>query len=164
LIDVARVPLVLAGSARGEEADEAIAALVVRLTPDPDFEVSTDRNAVSLTDAGVDRVEAELGVELFGENSETLAAVNLALHARALDKRDVDYLVVDGRIKLISSSRGLVASLQRWPDGLQVSVEAKENLRTTDNGEILDQLNVQDLIHGHPAVCGMTGTVLAVGD
>src|SRR5699024_349173 len=98
--------LVLAGSARVEDADETIAALVARLTPDTDFEVSTDRNAVSLTDAGVDRVEAELGVELFGENSETLAAVNLALHARALVKRDVDYLVVDGRIKLISSSRG----------------------------------------------------------
>ena len=164
LIDEARVPLVLAGSARVEDADETIAALVARLTPDTDFEVSTDRNAVSLTDAGVDRVEAELGVELFGENSETLAAVNLALHARALVKRDVDYLVVDGRIKLISSSRGRVAELQRWPDGLQAAVEAKENLGTTDSGEILDQMTVEELIHGYTTVCGMTGTALAVGD
>src|SRR5699024_11962981 len=107
-----------------EDADETIAALVARLTPGTDFEVSTDRNAVSLTDAGVDRVEAELGVELFGHNSETLAAVNLALHARELVKRDVDYLVVDGRIELISSSRGRPAELQRWPDGPRAAVEA----------------------------------------
>ncbi|WP_209326048.1 accessory Sec system translocase SecA2 [Brevibacterium renqingii] len=164
LIDEARVPLVLAGSARVEDADETIAALVADLTPETDFEISTDRHAVSLTDAGVDRVEAELGVELFGEDSETLAAVNLALYARALVKRDVDYLVVDGRIKLISSSRGRVAELQRWPDGLQAAVEAKESLGTTDSGEILDQMTVEELIHGYETVCGMTGTALAVGD
>src|SRR5699024_69755 len=114
---------------------------------------STDRNAVSLTDAGVDRVEAELGVELFGHNSETLAAVNLALHARALVKRDVDYLVVDARITLISSSRGRVAELQRWPDGLQAAVEAKESRATTESGEILGQMTVEELIHGYETVC-----------
>src|SRR5699024_10117043 len=124
----------------------------------------TDRNAVSLPDAGVDRVEAELGVELFGHNSETLAAVNLALHARALVKRDVDYLVVDGRIKLISSSRCRVAALQRWPEGLQAAVARQENLGTTDSGEILDQMTVEELIHGYETVCWMTGTALAVGD
>ena len=122
LIDEARVPLVLAGSSSVQDTDAAIAALVSKLSPDTDYEVSADRHAVSLTDAGVDRVEEELDVELFGEDSETLAAVNLALHARALVKRDVDYLVVDGRIKLISSSRGRVAELQRWPDGLQAAV------------------------------------------
>ncbi|WP_181273741.1 accessory Sec system translocase SecA2 [Brevibacterium oceani] len=164
LIDEARVPLVLAGSSSVQDADESIAALVSRLTPGTDFEVSSDRNAVALTDAGVDRVEEELGVELFGEDSETLAAVNIALHARALVKRDVDYLVVDGRIKLISSSRGRVAELQRWPDGLQAAVEAKESLGTTDSGEILDQMTVEELIHGYATVCGMTGTALAVGD
>src|SRR5699024_5156551 len=134
------------------------------LTPGTDFEVSTDRNAVSLTDAGVDRVEAELGVELFGHNSETLAAVNLALHARALVKRDVDYLVVDGRTKLVSSSRGRVAELQRAPDGLQAAGEAKENLGPTDSGEILDQRTVDEPIDGYETAGGMTGTALAVGD
>jgi preprotein translocase subunit SecA len=164
LIDEARVPLVLAGSSSVQDTDAAIAALVSKLSPDTDYEVSADRHAVSLTDAGVDRVEEELDVELFGEDSETLAAVNLALHARALVKRDVDYLVVDGRIKLISSSRGRVAELQRWPDGLQAAVEAKESLDATDSGEILDQMTVEELIHGYETVCGMTGTALAVGD
>ncbi len=164
LIDEARVPLVLAGSASIEDADEKIAALVETLTPGLDYEISPDHRAVSLTDAGITRVEAELDVDLYGEDSSTLAAVNLALYAKTLVKRDVDYLVVDGRIKLISASRGRVAELQRWPDGLQAAVEAKEKVTTTESGEILDQMTVEELIHGYTTVCGMTGTALAVGD
>ncbi len=164
LIDEARVPLVLAGSSSIEDGNERIAALVETLTPDTDYEISPDRRAVSLTDAGVTRVEEELDVELYGNGAADLAAVNLALYAKALVKRDIDYLVVDGRIKLISASRGRVAELQRWPDGLQAAVEAKEKLATTESGEILDQMTVEELIHGYATVCGMTGTALAVGD
>lgn len=164
LIDEARVPLVLAGSASVEDANETIAALVEKLTAGTDYEISPDHRAVSLTDAGVDRVESELDVELFGETASELAAVNLALYAKTLVKRDVDYLVVDGRIKLISASRGRVADLQRWPDGLQAAVEAREKVGTTESGEILDQMTVEELIHGYRTVCGMTGTALAVGD
>ncbi|MCM1012399.1 accessory Sec system translocase SecA2 [Brevibacterium sp. XM4083] len=164
LIDEARVPLVLAGSSTIEDGNERIAALVENLTPGVDYEISPDRRAVSLTDDGVTRVEDELGVELYGDGAADLAAVNLALYAKALVKRDVDYLVVDGAIKLISASRGRVAELQRWPDGLQAAVEAKEKLVTTESGEILDQMTVEELIHGYATVCGMTGTALAVGD
>src|SRR5699024_12594594 len=60
--------------------------------------------------------------------------------------------------------RGRVAELQRWHDGLQAAGEAKENLGTTDSGEIRDQRTVEELIHGYTTVCGMTGTALAVGD
>ncbi|MFC9442376.1 MULTISPECIES: accessory Sec system translocase SecA2 [Brevibacterium] len=164
LIDEARVPLVLAGSSSIEDGNERIAALVETLHPGVDYEISPDRRAVSLTDDGVTRVEDELGVELYGDGAADLAAVNLALYAKALVKRDVDYLVVDGAIKLISASRGRVAELQRWPDGLQAAVEAKEKLVTTESGEILDQMTVEELIHGYATVCGMTGTALAVGD
>lgn len=164
LIDEARVPLVLAGSTSHEAGDAEIAALVAGLVPGEHYEISPDRKAVSLTDAGIDRVEEELDVDLFGDDSATLAAVNLALYASALVHRDVDYLVVDGAIKLISDSRGRVAELQRWPDGLQAAVEVKEHLSTTDSGEILDQMTVEELIHGYDTVCGMTGTAVAVGD
>lgn len=52
--------------------------------------------------------------------------VNLALHAKALPTWDVHYIVVDGQVQLIDASRGRVADLQRWPDGLQAAVEAKK--------------------------------------
>ncbi|HLS32964.1 MAG TPA: accessory Sec system translocase SecA2, partial [Brevibacterium sp.] len=164
LIDEARVPLVLAGSTQKEDADQRVARLVARLDTAEHIEVTEDRRAVSLTPAGIDEVEAALGVDLYGEDTETLAAVNLALYARMLVHRDVDYLVVDGTIKLIDASRGRIAELQRWPDGLQAAVEAKERLETSTSGEILDQMTVEELIHSYTRVCGMTGTALAVGD
>lgn len=164
LIDEARVPLVLAGSTEVQDADEKIAALVTNLEPGLHYEVSDDKQAVSLTDAGVDHIEELLDADLFGEDAQTLAAINIALYAEALVKRDVDYLIVDGQVKLISGSRGRVADLQRWPDGLQAAVEAKEKLKTTESGEILDQMTVEEFIRGYETVCGMTGTALAVGD
>lgn len=164
LIDEARVPLVLAGSTQKEDADQRVARLVARLDPDEHIEVTEDRRAVSLTPAGIDEVESVLEVELYGQDAKTLASVNLALYARMLVHRDVDYLVVDGAIKLIDASRGRIAHLQRWPDGLQAAVEAKEKLETSTSGEILDQMTVEELIHSYTRVCGMTGTALAVGD
>ncbi|WP_349827791.1 accessory Sec system translocase SecA2 [Brevibacterium litoralis] len=164
LIDEARVPLVLAGSSTLEDADAEMAVLAENLVPGVHYEVSADHKAVSLTEEGIEHVEVELDVDLFGEDAATLASLNLALYAKALVKRDVDYLVVDGRIKLVSESRGRIAELQRWPDGLQAAVEAKEKLQTTASGEILDQITVEELIHGYTTVCGMTGTALAVGD
>ncbi|GAA4507524.1 accessory Sec system translocase SecA2 [Brevibacterium yomogidense] len=164
LIDEARVPLVLAGSTKKEDADQRIARLVAQLDVDEHIEVTEDRRAVSLTPAGIDEVEHILGVELYGDDPQALASVNIALYARMLVHRDVDYLVVDGAIKLIDAARGRIAQLQRWPDGLQAAVEAKEKLETSTSGEILDQMTVEELVHSYERVCGMTGTALAVGD
>ena len=93
-----------------------------------------------------------------------LTEVNVALHAHVLLQRDVDYIVRDGTVHLINDSRGRVAQLQRWPDGLQAAVEAKEGIETTETGEVLDTITVQALINRYPTVCGMTGTAVAVGE
>ncbi|WGW13619.1 accessory Sec system translocase SecA2 [Saxibacter everestensis] len=165
LIDEARVPLVLAGSTEIDPADAKIAELVDGLSKDEHYDVSPDGRAVSLTSDGIDLVEEKLGgIELYGDDSETLAAVNLALYAKALVHRDVDYLVHGGRVRLISDSRGRIAQLQRWPDGLQAAIEAKEGLETTESGEILDSITVEELITSYRLICGMTGTAVAVGD
>ncbi len=90
--------------------------------------------------------------------------MNVALHAHVLLQRDVHYIVRDGAVQLINSSRGRIAQLQRWPDGLQAAVEAKEGIETTETGEVLDTITVQALINRYPTVCGMTGTALAAGE
>ena len=96
--------------------------------------------------------------------STTLTEVNVALHAHVLLQRDVHYIVRDDAVQLINSSRGRIAQLQRWPDGLQAAVEAKEGIETTETGEVLDTITVQALINRYPTVCGMTGTALAAGE
>ncbi|WP_030175780.1 accessory Sec system translocase SecA2 [Spirillospora albida] len=163
LVDEAMVPLVLAGATELAEADPRYADLVRRLRPGLHHAVDTEARNVTLTAAGTREVERALGVDLYAaENLAVLTAVNVALHAEVLLHRDVDYIVRDGAVKLISESRGRVALLQRWPDGLQAAVEAKEALAASPSGEILDSVTVQELIGRYPARCGMTGTAMAV--
>ncbi|MCP2338850.1 accessory Sec system translocase SecA2 [Actinomadura rupiterrae] len=164
LVDEAMVPLVLAGAADSAGADPSYADLVRRLRPGRDYGTDTEARNVQLTAAGAREVERSLGgIDLYAQdNLAVLTAVNVALHAEVLLQRDVDYIVRDGAVKLVSESRGRVALLQRWPDGLQAAVEAKEALDASPSGEILDSVTVQELIGRYPVRCGMTGTALAV--
>src|SRR5690606_36524564 len=163
LVDEAMVPLVLAGAADLDSAEPRYADLVRRLRPGLHYSTDEEARNVQLTAAGAQEVERVLGVDLYApENLRTLTAVNVALHAEVLLHRDVDYIVRDGAVKLISESRGRVALLQRWPDGLQAAVEAKEALEASPSGEILDSITVQELVGRYPVRCGMTGTAMAV--
>ena len=166
LIDEAKVPLVLAGSSDEGQADPEVAKIVRGLKPGQHYEKDEDGRNAWLTTRGAKAVEKALGgVDLYsGEHSDRLAAVNAALHAHALLEKDVDYIVREGKVHLISSSRGRIALRQRWPDGLQAAVEAKERLRPTESGEVLDSISVQGLISRYGTVCGMTGTAVAVSE
>lgn len=163
LVDEAMVPLVLAGAADLDTADPRYADLVRRLRPGLHYATDDEARNVQLTTAGTREVERVLDVDLYAPGQlGVLTAVNVALHAEVLLQRDVDYIVRDGAVKLISESRGRVALLQRWPDGLQAAVEAKEALEASPSGEILDSITVQELIGRYPVRCGMTGTAMAV--
>lgn len=166
LVDEARVPLVLAGAAESAAADMEMADLVRTLKPRVDYEVDAEGRNVQLTDTGIDRVEKALGgVDLYAEDEESrLPEVNLALHAQVLLQRDVHYVVRDGELRIINESRGRIAMLQRWPDGLQAAVEAKEKVDVSETGEVLDSLTVQSLILRYPTLAGMTGTAMAVAE
>ena len=167
LIDEAKVPLVLAGSSDDAQSDPEVAKIVRTLKPGQHYERDEDGRNAWLTARGAKHVEKALGagVDLYsGEHSDRLAAVNAALHAHALLERDVDYIVRDGKVHLINSSRGRIALRQRWPDGLQAAVEAKERLRPTESGQVLDSISVQGLIGRYGTVCGMTGTAVAVAE
>ncbi|WP_055479563.1 accessory Sec system translocase SecA2 [Sphaerimonospora mesophila] len=163
LVDEARVPLVLAGAADPGAALPEMAALVRRLSKGYHYTIDEEGRNVFLTPKGTDTVEKALGVDLYTDPG-VVTQVNLALHAHALLTRDVDYIVRDGRVQLINTARGRVAMLQRWPDGLQAAVEAKEMLAPSETGEILDSLTIQSLMRRYPEICGMTGTALAVAD
>ncbi len=167
MVDEALVPLVLAGTTHREQPRLEIVALVGDMTAGVDYAADADRRNIHLTDAGAEKVEKALGgIDLYSEEhvATTLTEVNVALHAHVLLQRDVHYIVRDGAVHLINSSRGRIATLQRWPDGLQAAVEAKEGIETTETGEVLDTITVQALINRYPTVCGMTGTALAAGE
>lgn len=167
LVDEALVPLVLAGTTHRETPRLEIIRLVGELQPGEDYDTDVDNRNVHLTETGARKIEKALGgIDLYSEEhvGTTLTEVNVALHAHVLLQRDVHYIVRDDAVHLINASRGRIAQLQRWPDGLQAAVEAKEGIETTETGEVLDTITVQALINRYPTVCGMTGTALAAGE
>lgn len=167
LVDEALVPLVLAGSEGTQQSTGKITEAVSHLDEEKDYETDADGRNVFLTDDGAKKVEHLLGIDsLYSDEhiGTTLVRVNLALHARALLIRDVHYIVEDGKVALVDASRGRVAELQRWPDGLQAAVEAKEGLKASEGGRILDSITLQALMRRYPKVCGMTGTAVEATD
>ena len=85
-------------------------------------------------------------------------AVQDALHAYALLRRDVDYIVKNGAIEMVDEFKGRIALDRRWPAGLHTAIEAKEGVTAKSQGSILGQITLQNLVGLYPHVCGMTGT------
>ncbi|MGA2652286.1 MAG: DEAD/DEAH box helicase [Terracidiphilus sp.] len=161
LIDEARIPLVLAG---GEGGDATLAyrvdAVTRRLQRNAHYVLDQFGRSVSLTDAGIHAAERAFGCRnLFDERHLRLfTAIQDSLHAHALLRRDVDYLVKDGAIESVDEFKGRVVADRRWPAGLHSAVEAKEGVAAKTQGRILGSITLQNLVALYPQVCGMTGT------
>lgn len=167
LVDEALVPLVLAGNEPGAAPGGRVTEIVRRLKESEHYTLDDDRRNAFLTEDGAALVEQSLGINSLYDDQHvgtTLVQVNLALHAKALLTRDVHYIVREGKVALIDASKGRIAELQRWPDGVQAAVEAKEGLAVTEGGRILDTMTLQALMGRYPLVCGMTGTAVAATD
>jgi preprotein translocase subunit SecA len=129
-----------------------------------DYDTDEQRHAVFLTEEGVERVEAALGgADLFvGDDVELLTRVNLALHAEVLVRRDVDYLVRDGKVQMIDQQRGRVVAGRRWPYGLQWAIEDKEGVARTPSSRALATTTLQAVARLYPRRAGMTATAFPV--
>jgi preprotein translocase subunit SecA len=164
LIDEARAPLVVAGAvSRGQPLSRRIAELIATLTRGLHFDSDEYGRDVELTEAGIDHIERTLGCGTLHDeaNLALLTDVNCALHAHVLLRRDVDYLVRDGRIAVIDEHTGRVVADRHWPDGLQAALEAKEGLAAQPDGRILGSITLQHFLRRYPMLCGMTGTARA---
>lgn len=164
LIDEARIPLVVAGEseAKTEELSVKLAGLVKELREGTDYGTDGQKRHVFLHEAGSARLEAILGCgNLYDEdNTPLLTAIHCALHAQALVKRDVDYIVRNGKVELIDEFTGRVAENRHWPDGIQAAVEAKEGLERGKGGRMLGTITLEHFIALYPRLAGMTATAL----
>jgi len=161
MIDEARVPLVIAGSAGEEDINiEHLADVVSTLNESMDYSIDKGHRNINFTAAGLDRLEETLECgDLHDEaNLGLLTRLNLALQADVLLHRDVDYLVRDGKIELIDEFTGRVAENRRWPYGLQAAIEAKERVEVQPAGAILNSITLQHFLQQYDRLAGMTGT------
>ncbi len=161
LVDEARIPLVIAGRVPGEES---LALSVDRLTRHfrcpYHFTIEQSGRIISLTDAGIQAVESvfRCGNLFADENLKLFTAVQDSLHAHALLRRDVDYLVKNDAIESVDEFKGRVVKERQWPAGLHSAIEAKEGVTAKVQGKVLGSITLQNLISLYPKACGMTGT------
>ena len=161
LIDEARIPLVIAGGETDESALTYVTDQAVRrLEPTVHYTVNVGGHNAALTDAGIRAAEDAFGCgNLFEEHNLRLhTALQDALEAHALLRRDVDYLVKNGAIEMVDQFKGRIALNRRWPASLHTAVEVKEGVNRKSQGMVLGSTTIQQLISLYSRVCGMTGT------
>ena len=180
LIDEARTPLIISGAPE-QAADlyERFARLAPRLAAgtkpegmdpktkkdfvaDYDYEYDEKHKTVSVTEQGVEKAERFLGIDHLykAENGNLVNHLHQALKAESLYKRDVDYAVVEGEVKIIDEFTGRILDGRRWSEGLHQAVEAKEGVRVQEENQTLATITLQNYFRMYEKLAGMTGTAL----
>ena len=166
LIDEARTPLIISGPTDDKsELYKRIDAIVREVDP-VDYEVDEKAKSVVLTEDGTERMERLLedagmlqGDNLYDfENTQVVHHLNQALRANVIFKRDVDYLVKDGKVVIIDEFTGRMMDGRRWSDGLHQAVEAKEGVNIEPENQTLASITFQNYFRMYPKIGGMTGT------
>src|ERR687894_249682 len=180
LIDEARTPLIISGAPE-QAADLYVrfAKLARQMKPgkrpegmDPrtkkefvadfDFEFDEKHKTVSVTELGVEKAERFLGIDNLykAENGPLVNHLMQSLKAESLYKRDVDYAVVEGEVKIIDEFTGRILDGRRWSEGLHQAVEAKEGVRVQEENQTLATITYQNYFRMYEKLAGMTGTAL----
>ncbi|CAB4557669.1 MAG: preprotein translocase subunit SecA [Actinobacteria bacterium] len=161
LIDEARTPLIISGRLADAAAMYYKFASIVRtLTRDVDYEVDEAKRVLFPTETGVERVEAELGLDnLYDAVQQNLVhQLQVALKAKELYRRDKDYIVDGGEVKIVDEFTGRILEGRRWSEGIHQAVEAKEGLRINEENQTLATITLQNYFRMYDKLSGMTGT------
>ena len=161
LIDEARTPLIISGSAE-DSADlyQKVNAIIPGLRKDIDYTVDEKAHSAILTDNGIERIEQRLAVgNLYNpENIAYLHHITQALKAHTLYKRDVNYLIEDGKVLIVDEFTGRKMPGRRWSDGLHQAVEAKEGVEVQEENQTVATISYQNYFRLYKKLGGMTGT------
>src|SRR6478672_9780362 len=180
LIDEARTPLIISGAPeKAADLYRTFARLAPQMkagkTPegllpqekksymaDFDYEVDEKHKTVSITEQGVAKAERFLGIDHLyrAENGHMVNHLIQSLKAESLYKRDIDYAVIDGEVKIIDEFTGRILEGRRWSEGLHQAVEAKEGVAIQEENQTLATITLQNYFRMYDKLAGMTGTAL----
>ena len=161
LIDEARTPLIISGPAeKSTELYYRINRIIPQLRPEVHYTREEKSRTVALNEDGVMRVEKLLGVENLYDprNINILHHVQQALRAHVLFKRDVDYIVKEGKVIIVDEFTGRLMPGRRYSEGLHQALEAKENVRVENENQTLASITFQNYFRMYGKLAGMTGT------
>ncbi len=163
LIDEARTPLIISGAgSRAAETYKRFAAVMPRLKEGEDFDMDEAKRTITATEVGLERIESMLGIDdIYNDPSGQLANhLQQALKAQFLFHRDVDYVVIDGEVKIVDEFTGRIMEGRRYSEGLHQALEAKEKVKILDENQTLATITLQNYFRLYDKLSGMTGTAM----
>jgi len=161
LIDEARTPLIISGRvADAAKLYYRFASIVRSLKRDVDYEVEEDKRVVVPLEAGIEKVEQALDIpNLYDEVQQNLVhQLSVTLKAKELYKRDKDYIIQSGEVKIVDEFTGRVLEGRRWSEGIHQAVEAKEGVKIKEENQTLATITLQNYFRMYDKLSGMTGT------
>ena len=181
LIDEARTPLIISGrGAKSSDLYQKADNFARKLTPkvvietdvkddeqaedieNYDYVVDLKAKTASLTLKGTKRAEKEFGLENLNdiENVDLVQNIKQALQAHGVMKRDIDYIVQDGKVEIVDEFTGRILYGRRYSNGLHQAIEAKERVKIEDESKTLATITYQNLFRLYNKIAGMTGTAM----
>jgi len=163
LIDEARTPLIISGPGmQSADTYRHFADVMPNLKEGVDFEKDEAKRTITATDYGLEHIESLLGVEdLYADPSGMMPNyLQQALKAQFLFKRDVDYVVMNGEVKIVDEFTGRIMEGRRFSEGLHQALEAKEHVRVREENQTLATITLQNYFRMYKKLSGMTGTAL----
>lgn len=178
LIDEARTPLIISGHGEKPDdmykrADAFVRRLRAKVVKELDKKATTEvvledyivdekGKSATLTERGVAKAEEFFGVEVLSdpENNALCHYINEALYAHGIEKRDVDYVVADGKVLIVDSFTGRIMPGRRFSNGLHQAIEAKERVEIQNENQTLATITFQNFFRLYGKLSGMTGTAL----
>ncbi|MDE2437300.1 MAG: preprotein translocase subunit SecA, partial [Sphingomonadales bacterium] len=166
LIDEARTPLIISGPTDDKtDLYVSVDAIVKQLVPE-DYEADEKTKNITLTEDGVERAERLLegagllvGSNLYDvENTQVVHHLDQSLKANVMFKRDIDYIVKEGKVIIIDEFTGRMMDGRRWSNGLHQAVEAKEGVQIEPENQTMASITFQNYFRMYPKISGMTGT------
>ena len=161
LVDEARTPLIISGpGTKPTETYVRMAKAVNVLQEGVDYTVDEKAKTVAPADTAIPKIEKALGIKNMydPENMEMSHCFMAALRAKALMKRDRDYVVKDGEIIIVDEFTGRLMQGRRYSDGLHQAIEAKEGLEVQRESQTLASITFQNYFRMYNKLSGMTGT------
>ncbi len=162
LIDEARTPLIISGPASTDVNKwfGVFAKLAKDLQPDIDYEVDEKKRTIGVLESGIDKVEDYLGITNLYETANTplISFLNNSIKAKELFKRDKDYVVMEGEVRIVDEHTGRILLGRRYNEGMHQAIEAKEGVAIKAENQTLATVTLQNYFRLYSKLSGMTGT------
>ena len=161
LIDEARTPLIISGRlADAAKLYGQFAQIARTMSRDVDYEVEEDKRNVAVLEPGIEKVERALNIDnLYDQVSSNLVhQMSAALKAKELYRRDRDYVIQNGEVRIVDEFTGRILEGRRWSEGLHQAVEAKEGVNIKAENQTLATITLQNYFRLYDKLAGMTGT------